>query len=178
MTNDGAIMKLQSWSISMGRLLILACLAVAQTFSQAQAPNNKGPVSGHATGTFDVKVIPQTADEQAQAASIGRMSLDKQWHGDLTGTSKGEMLAFGTGAKGTSGAYVAMEQFTGTLAGRSGSFVLQQSGTLTRGVPKLTISVVPDSGTGQLVGLTGTMTLIIADGKHSYDFEYTLPESH
>lgn len=123
-------------------------------------------------------MIPQTADEQAQAAGIGRMAFDKQWHGDLTGTSKGEMLAFGTGAKGSSGAYVAMEQFTGTLAGHSGGFVLQQAGTMTRGVPKLTISVVPDSGTGQLVGLTGTLNIIIADGKHSYDFEYTLPESH
>jgi len=134
--------------------------------------------TSHATGTFDVKVIPQTADKQAQAASIGRMSLDKQWHGDLTGVSKGEMLSFGTGAKGSSGAYVAMEQFTGTLAGRSGSCVLQQTGTMTRGVPKMTISVVPDSGTGQLAGLTGTMQIIIANGKHSYDFEYTLPETH
>jgi hypothetical protein len=106
------------------------------------------------------------------------MSLDKQWQGDLTGVSQGEMLSFGTGAKGSSGAYVALEQFTGTLAGRSGSFVLQHTGTMTRGVPKLTITVAPDSGTGQLVGLTGMMNITIADGKHSYDFEYTLPESH
>jgi len=162
-----------------GLLFSLTCFAVAQNSSQAQAPSNKGNMStGHATGTFEVKMTSQTADEQAQAASIGRMSFDKQWHGDLTGVSKGEMLAFGTGAKGSSGGYVAMEQFTGTLAGRSGSFVLQQTGTMTRGEPKLTISVVPDSGTGQLVGLTGTLNIIIADGKHSYDFEYTLPASH
>lgn len=159
--------------------LCVAHIAIAQASSPAQAPGNKGAaVTGHATGTFEVKMIPQTADEQAQAAGIGRMSGEKQWHGDLTGVSKVEMLSFGTGAKGSSGAYVAIEQFTGTLAGRSGSFVLQHNGTMTQGVPKLVISVVPDSGTGQLVGLTGTLNIIIADGKHSYDFEYTLPETH
>ena len=135
-------------------------------------------MTGHATGTFDVKLAPQPADEQAKAAGIGRMSGDKQWHGDLSGTSKVEMLSFGTGAKGSSGAYVALEQFTGTLAGRTGTYALQQSGTMTRGVPTLSISVIPDSGTGQLTGLTGTLTITIADGKHSYDFEYTLPEAH
>ena len=157
----------------------IAQLSVAQASSPAPAPGIKGAtVTGHATGTFDVKVIPQTADEQAQAAGIGRMSLDKQWHGDLAGVSKGEMLSVGTGAKGTSGAYVAIEQFSGTLAGRTGSFALQHSATMTRGVPKMTITVVPDSGTEQLVGLTGTLNITIADGKHSYDFEYTLPEGH
>jgi hypothetical protein len=106
------------------------------------------------------------------------MSGDKQWHGDLTGVSKVEMLSFGTGAKGSSGGYVALEQFTGTLAGRTGTFVLQHSGTMTQGVPNLTITVVPDSGTGQLAGIAGTLNIVIADGKHSYDFEYTLPETH
>jgi len=106
------------------------------------------------------------------------MSLDKQWHGGLEGMSQGEMLSSGSGAKGSSGAYVALEQFTGTLAGRSGSFVFQQMGTMTRGVPNLTITVVPDSGSGQLAGIAGTLTIVIADGKHSYDFEYTLPEGH
>lgn len=159
--------------------LSLAHIAVAQASSPTQAPGNKeAVVTGHATGIFDVKLTPQPADEQAKAAGIGRMSGDKQWHGDLTGTSKVEMLSFGTGTKGSSGGYVALEQFTGTLAGRSGSFVLQHSGTMTQGVPKLSISVVPDSGTGQLTGLTGTLTITIADGKHSYDFEYTLPQSH
>jgi len=135
-------------------------------------------MTGHAAGTFDVKLTPQPADEQAKAAGIGRMSGDKQWHGDLSGTSKVEMLSFGTGAKGSSGAYVALEQFTGTLAGRTGSFVLQHSATMTRGAPTLSISVVPDSGTGQLAGIAGTLKIVIADGKHSYDFEYTLPETH
>ena len=169
----------RSTGVAILSFLSLVCVAMAQSSSAAQAPNNKeAVVSGHAAGTFEVKVVPQTADEQAQAAGIGRMALEKQWHGDLTGVSKGEMLSLGTGAKGTSGAYVALEQFTGTLAGRSGSFALQHHGTMTRGVPKLTIAVVPDSGTGQLVGLAGTMNITIAEGKHSYDLEYTLPETH
>ncbi|HKD86829.1 MAG TPA: DUF3224 domain-containing protein [Terriglobales bacterium] len=152
---------------------------VAQSTSQAQ-PSGKteAMLTGHAKGTFEVKVIPQTADEQAHSAGIARMSLDKQWHGGLEGMSQGEMLSSGSGAKGSSGAYVALEQFTGTLAGRSGSFVFQQMGTMTRGVPNLTITVVPDSGSGQLAGIAGTLTIVIADGKHSYDFEYTLPEGH
>jgi hypothetical protein len=106
------------------------------------------------------------------------MSIDKQFHGDIEGSSKGEMLSFGTGGKGSSGGYVALEQVTGTLNGRKGSFVLQHSATMNRGVPHMSITVVPDSGTDQLVGLTGTFNIIIADGKHSYDFEYSLPEAH
>lgn len=154
------------------------CLVAAQGRAQTQLPPKKeGMVTGHATGTFEVRVIPQAADEQAQAANIGRMSLDKQWHGDLTGVSQGEMLSFGTGAKGSSGGYVALEQFTGSLKGRSGSFVLQHTATMARGVPQLTIFVVPDSGTGQLAGITGKMSITITDGKHSYDFDYTLPQA-
>jgi hypothetical protein len=87
------------------------------------------------------------------------------------------MLSAMTNVKG-SGAYVAIERVSGTLQGRSGTFVLQHSGTMTRGTPELTITVVPDSGTGQLVGLEGKMTIKIADGKHSYEFEYTLAEAH
>ena len=105
------------------------------------------------------------------------MSIDKQFHGDLEATSKGEMMTAATAVKGSAG-YVAMEQVTGKLNGRSGSFILQHSATMNRGVPQLSITVVPDSGTDQLVGLTGTMNIIITDGKHSYDFEYTLPEAH
>ena len=102
------------------------------------------------------------------------MSIDKQFHGDLEGTSQGQMLAAGTSVKGSAG-YVAIEKVTGTLRGRSGSFVLQHSGTMTRGAPQLLITVVPDSGTDQLAGLTGKMNIIIAaDGKHSYEFEYTI----
>jgi hypothetical protein len=101
------------------------------------------------------------------------MSIDKRFHGDLEATSKGEMLMAGTAVEGSAG-YVAIEIVSGTLQGRSGTFVLQHSGTMTRGAPQLTITVVPDSGTGQLLGLAGRMTIIIAGGKHSYDFEYTL----
>jgi Protein of unknown function (DUF3224) len=129
-------------------------------------------VTSHAIGTFDVKVTPQAAPEGADA-EVGRMTVDKQFHGDLEGTSKGVMLAASTSVKGSAG-YVAMEKVTGTLKGRSGSFILQHSGTMTRGAPQLKVSVVPDSGTGQLVGIAGTMDIKIADGKHSYDFEYTL----
>jgi hypothetical protein len=104
------------------------------------------------------------------------MTLDKQFHGELEGTSKGVMLAVSTSVEGSAG-YVAMEQVSGTLNGRGGTFALQHSGTMTRGVPQLSVTVVPDSGTGQLVGLSGRMTIQIADGKHSYDFEYTLTET-
>ena len=146
-----------------------------QTSSAARsAVQKEAGVTIHASGTFEVKLTPQASDEKAEDASLGRMTIEKQFHGDLEGTSKGQMLTAGTGAKGSSGGYVAIEKFSGTLHGRSGSFVLQHSGTMTRGVPQLMITVVPDSGTGQLVGLAGTMTIKIADGKHSYDFEYTL----
>ncbi len=126
----------------------------------------------HATGTFDVKLAPQTSDPP-----LGRFLLDKQYHGALEGTSKGEMLTAGSGAAGSSGGYVALEQFTGTLDGRKGSFVLQHSGTMTGGAPQLTITVVPDSGTSELKGLTGKMNITIVNGKHSYDFEYSLPSA-
>jgi hypothetical protein len=130
-------------------------------------------VPTRATGTFEVKLNPQPAYNTAGDALLGRMSIDKQFHGDLAATSKGEMLtAMGT-VKNSAG-YVAVERVTGTLNGRSGSFALQHSGTMNRGAQKLTISVVPDSATGQLEGLTGTMAIEIADGKHSYLFEYTL----
>jgi len=125
----------------------------------------------HATGTFDVKLAPQTSDPP-----LGRFLLDKQYHGSLDGTSKGEMLTAGSGAAGSSGGYVALEQFTGTLDGHKGSFVLQHSGTMIAGAPQLTITVIPDSGTGELKGLTGKMNITIANGKHLYDFEYSLPQ--
>jgi hypothetical protein len=130
-------------------------------------------VSTRATGAFDVKLTPQAVDDKARSAALGRMSIDKQFHGDLEGTSKGEMLTAGTDVKGSAG-YVALEHVTGTLHGRRGTFVLQHSGAMTRGTPQLVITVVPDSGMGELAGLAGKMMIHIADGKHSYDFEYTL----
>jgi len=128
----------------------------------------------HARGSFEVTLTPQ-AQDAAEGAAIGRLSIDKQFHGDLEASSKGQMLAAGTATEGSAG-YVAIEQATGTLHGRSGSFVLQHSGTMARGVGQLVITVVPDSGTGELVGLAGEMTITIVDGKHMYDFDYTLAE--
>lgn len=129
-----------------------------------------------ATGVFVVKLSPQLPDDGAEDAALGRMSIDKQFHGDLEATGKGQMLMAGTGVKGSAG-YVAVEKVDGTLHGRNGAFVLQHSGTMTRGVPQLIITVVPDSGTGELAGLAGKMAIDIAEGKHSYDFEYTLAET-
>ena len=129
----------------------------------------------HASGPFDVKLTPQQPDsEVAKAANLGRMTIDKQFHGDLNATSKGEMIAAQTEVKGSAG-YVAIERVTGTLKGHGGSFVLQHSATMNRGVPDLSIIVVPDSGTGELKGITGKMNIIIApDGKHSYTFDYSI----
>jgi Protein of unknown function (DUF3224) len=128
----------------------------------------------HATGPFEVKLAPQPADDHADAVSLGRMSIDKQFHGALEATSKGQMLTALTSVKGSAG-YVAIEKVTGTLDGRQGSFVLQHTGTMTRGAPQLTVSIVPDSGTGDLTGLSGTMAITIAEGgKHTYDLEYTI----
>jgi len=129
----------------------------------------------HATGPFEVKLTPQPPE--AENAALGRMIIDKQFHGDLEGASKGQMLAASTRVKGSAG-YVAIERVTGTLRGRKGSFTLQHFGTMTRGAPHMMVSVVPDSGTDELAGLAGTMTIKIEDGKHFYDFEYTLAENH
>jgi hypothetical protein len=129
-----------------------------------------------ASGTFEVKLSPQAPDDKSKNPAIGRMLIDKQFHGDLEATSKGQMLTAGTAVKGSAG-YVAIEQVSGTLHGRSGSFVLQHSGTMTSGAAQLAIAVVPDSGTDELAGLAGKMDIKIADGEHSYDFEYTLDEA-
>lgn len=150
----------------------------AQTAQVQTAPTQKGTtMPAHATGPFDVKLTPQ--DDKIDP-TLGRMTIDKQFHGDLEGTSKGQMLTAATEVKGSAG-YVAIERVAGTLrtpnGARTGSFALQHIGTLTRGAPQLSVTVVPDSGAGQLTGLTGKMAINIADGKHSYDFEYTLPEA-
>jgi hypothetical protein len=127
----------------------------------------------HARGTFDVKLEPLDLYDDSDDTLLGHLSIDKQFHGDLEATSKGEMLSAGTSTKGSAG-YVAIEHVRGTLHGKAGSFVLQHSGTMTRGVPTLTVSVVPDSGTDQLVGLVGSMTIDVTGGKHAYEFSYTL----
>ncbi len=125
-------------------------------------------------GEFDVKLTPVATDEAPEGSPLGRFSLEKTFHGDLDATSRGEMLTAGTGVAGSAG-YVAMERVSATLDGRTGTFALQHSGTMTRGEPRLSITVVPDSGTGGLAGLTGTLAIEITGGKHFYDFEYSLP---
>lgn len=123
-----------------------------------------------AKGNFDVQLTPTSAPD----AAVGAMSIAKTFHGDLVGTSTGQMLAVRTPVEGSAG-YVAMERVTGTLEGHKGSFALQHSGTMAKGTPTLSVSVVPDSGTDQLVGLKGTMDIIISPGRHDYVFRYTLP---
>ena len=130
-------------------------------------------VTSRATGSFDVKISPLANDTPAEGSSLGRMSIDKQFHGDLEGTSKGEMLTAGTAIRNSAG-YVAIERVTGTLHGRNGTFALQHNATMTRGVGVLDIIVVPDSGTGELTGLSGRLSIEITDGKHSYVFDYSL----
>jgi hypothetical protein len=123
-----------------------------------------------AVGTFEVKLTPQPAgDSQA----LGRMSIDKQFRGDLEGTSKGEMLTAGTAVKDSAG-YVALEHVSGRLNGRTGTFILQHTGTMNRGQPSLSVTVVPDSGTGELAGLAGSMTIDRSGGTHAYAFEYAI----
>ncbi|WP_250887240.1 MULTISPECIES: DUF3224 domain-containing protein [unclassified Rhodanobacter] len=158
---------------------LLSALAVSTLAASAPtatpAPTFTESTAMHATGHFDVKVAPQTPDNpQARASGLARLSLDKQFHGDLDAVSQGEMLAAGDGT--TSGAYVALEKVSGKLHGRSGSFVLVHRALMVGGAPQeWTVAVVPDSGTGELAGLGGAMTITIADGKHGYDLAYTLP---
>ena len=125
-----------------------------------------------ASGTFEVKLTPQANDSSGDA-NLGRMLIEKQFQGELTGNSKGQMLSAMTAVKGSAG-YVAIEKVSGTLQGRNGTFVLQHSGTMTRGAAELIITVVPDSGTEQLAGLAGKMVIRIDEGKHFYEFEYML----
>lgn len=123
-----------------------------------------------ATGTFDVTLTPASAAE----ASIGAMAIAKVFHGDLDGTSAGQMLAVRTAVAGSAG-YVAMERVTATLAGRHGSFALQHSGTMDKGAQSASVTVVPDSGVDGLAGLTGAMEISIEERKHLYTFRYVLP---
>jgi hypothetical protein len=156
--------------------LFLATTAMTDTRINASIsdPQTKaGSEPAHATGTFEVTMSPQGAEDKGEGSTLGRMSLDKQFHGDLEGAGKGEMLTALTDVKGSAG-YVAIERVTGTLHGRRGSFVLLHRGIMSRGAQDLTITVVPDSGAGQLAGLAGTFNLKIVEGKHVYDLEYTL----
>jgi hypothetical protein len=151
-------------------LALAACAIESPSTLSAGARMNQ-----HATGPFDVKLVPQKADNpQAEGAGIGRMSIDKRFHGDLDATSQGEMIAFRT-AEPTSAGYVAIERVSGSLHGRKGSFALQHSSTMNRGVAVQNVTVIPDSGTDELAGLAGSMTIVIGEGgAHSYVFDYAI----
>lgn len=159
------------YSISMPMLAFLAALAAfgqtkPETISKGQTMNAKG--------TFDVEVVPQANDGGAGSLITGFV-LDKEFHGDLKAVSKGRMLAAGTEIEG-SGAYTAFEQVTGSLDGKTGTFILQHVGSMRKGEYVMNVTVIPDSGTGELAGIVGTMKIIIEDGKHSYEFTYSFEE--
>lgn len=126
-----------------------------------------------ATGTFEVKLSPQALTHQYDDSLLARLSIDKTLHGDLAGTTTGEMLSAQTATQGSAG-YVAIERVSGALHGRAGTFALMHTGTMNRGEYGLSVIVVPDSGTGELTGLRGAFNIVIEDGKHSYIFDYTL----
>jgi hypothetical protein len=166
---------IESVIAAVGLVLAGGLAGVNLGYAQDSAAGKGEVVMQHATGSFEVKLSPQKPDNpQAEAAGLGRMSLDKQFHGDLEATSQGEMLSVLDKTLG-SGGYVAMERVTGKLKGKSGSFVLQHNATMNRGAPELNVVVVPDSGTGELTGIVGSMKIRIeSGGKHFYDFDYTL----
>jgi hypothetical protein len=175
------MVKALSNHIAVGARLNLAlCLGVGGS-PYAQAPSTAPPpklkervMAFHASGTFEVTLSPQPLADPGAETALGRMTIAKTFSGDLQGTSKGEMLMAGTPVKG-SAAYVAIERVSGTLQGRSGTFVLQHTGTMNRGAPQLSVMVVPDSGTEELAGLAGTFAINIVDGKHFYTLDYALP---
>lgn len=163
------------WTHLLAAIMLTADIGLAQVEPKSEAPAND-PKTYRATGTFEVSMRPLSEiDPNGTGAKLARMAIDKQFAGDLVGTGVGEMLSAMTDTKGSAG-YVAIERVAGTLNGRNGSFVLQHSGTMARGEPILSVTVVPDSGTGELSGISGRLVVDVADGKHSYQFEYTLPE--
>lgn len=155
------------------RIAGLCLVFGSRVFTQTHATQTEKIMTKQASGTFEVKLAPQ--DDKSEDALLGRMTIDKQFHGDLEATSKGQMLSAMTATKGSAG-YVAIEKVSGSLHGHQGTFVLQHSGTMRRGEPGLSVTVVPDSGTGELTGLTGKMTIKIEDGKHFYKFQYSLAQ--
>jgi hypothetical protein len=165
--------RLQSLRL-LGLLVAFAALLHAQSPAAPSAQKDSA-MTHTAKGTFDVKLTPQPSDDKSETP-LGRMTLEKQFHGDLEGTSKGEMLTAATTMKG-SGAYVAVERVEGTLQGRRGTFQLYHTGVMTRGAPELSVTIVPDSGTGELTGISGKLKIQIDAGKHFYELDYALPES-
>lgn len=154
--------------------LTLSLPATPATLATTAPAQGITAMTQHAKGSFDVKVTPQPAEDGIGDPSIGRLGLFKQLHGDLEGSARGQMLAIRTAVEG-SASYVAMDFVDATLAGRKGTFALQHVGTMGHGKTRLDITVVPDSGTGELVGIDGTFAITIENGAHFYDFAYTLP---
>lgn len=156
---------------------LLLCLAgVPRAFDTPSPRAVSSPrMTTVAKGTFDVTIAPLTFENAPEGSMLSRMSIEKTFRGDLAASASGQMVAAFTSVK-ESAAYSAVEIVTGTLNGRSGSFVLQHTGVMHRGAQTLAIAVVPDSGTGALTGLSGTMTIRIDGSQHFYEFTYTLPE--
>ena len=127
-----------------------------------------------ASGSFEISMQSLANEDVSADPMLGRFLLTKKFTGDLEASARGHMLSAGTATRGSAG-YVAIDQVTGSLDGRTGSFVLQHSGSMKRGAPNLLVMVVPDSGTGELAGITGTLSINIVEGKHFYDFLYSLP---
>jgi hypothetical protein len=162
-------------ALALGLTLVVTTSPAAGRMAapEAQSAAESSPIM-KASGTFEVKLSPLETYTKDPAAKIGRMAIDKRFSGDLEARSQGEMLSGGSPSEGSAG-YVAIERVTGTLGGREGSFLLQHSGTMTPTAQGTTITVVPASGTGELEGIAGSMSIRIENGRHSYEFEYTLP---
>ena len=170
-------MKLSQILTSSGAIAVMAIAFIdirAQSPSESQPKQSNEMTTNHAKGTFEVTLKPLVLADAEAGEKLGRMSFNKQFSGDLVGTSRGEMLSAQTDVKGSAG-YVAIERVAGTLAGHKGSFVFQHSALMDHGKPQSTIVVVPDSGTEELAGIAGHFRIDIKDGKHFYEFDYTLP---
>jgi hypothetical protein len=169
-------------AFALGWLLLVATLAATATHAAGPTMTTNTTIAASNTtatakGTFEVKLAPLPVEGIAADAGLGRMAIDKLISGDLQATTQGQMLSLVSAVKGSAG-YVAIERVSGVLNGRRGTFALQHSGTMNRGVPGLAISVVPDSGTGDLVGIAGQFKIEIIGGQHLYQFDYSLPAAH
>ena len=158
----------------MRSMVPLYCTVALSVLALSAAEPATPRARGVAKGSFEVAMLPDGEPAAADGASLGRMTIDKTFSGDFAGTGKGTMLTAMTSTKGSAG-YVAIERVNGTLNGKTGSFILQHSGTMNRGAQHLSIAIVPDSGAGGLAGIEGTLKITIADGKHLYELEYSLP---
>ncbi len=182
---SGVILGYDTWMLSRSAALVAcACIlignadaVIASPGGAADATQKDGKMTAtRAKGEFDVKLVPQPSDDTSEGSQLGRMTIDKVFRGDLDGTSKGEMLTAMAPAIKDSGVYVAVERITGTLKGRTGTFALHHTGIMDRGQQNLSVTIVPDSGTGELAGIAGTMKIIIDGKRHFYELEYSIKQ--